>query len=266
MEAGQSGAAVPGPARAIEHLDASDHDALTSATTATATEPAQVQTPAGTADSAMEPTPAPLNGTAAGSEKRTREQDADSEDEAIVHALLPASSSSSSKATSSTPAAAAASAPKPKPRARSRASDAGPAKKKRRSFAPGTPTAWCHQDHQPHDLNEEVLLHCSNRKPIGKPKSDATEPGPTKPCTIKYCEKCLKKQCVSRPFPCPVPRVLTTPTQLRRQRSRDGRIGPSRRLDLLRLSRRVQLHVVPPQTPRRDLDRGAVAVPSGRPL
>ena len=156
----------------------------------------------------METTPAPPpDGGAANSEKRTREQDADSEDEAIVHALLPVSSSSSSKAKLSTPAAA----PKPKPRARSRASDAGPAKKKRRSFAPGTPTAWCHQDHQPHDLNEEVLLHCSNRKPIGKPKPDATEPGPTKPCTIKYCEKCLEKQCVSRPFPCPIPCMLTPP-------------------------------------------------------
>lgn len=201
MEAGQPGAAVPAPADAarVEHLDASDHDAQNrTASSTTATEPAHVQTPAVTADTTMESTPAPAGG-AVGSEKRSRDDAAandDSEDEAIVHALLP-TSSSSSKAKSSTPAA---SAPKPKPRARSRASDAGPAKKKRRSFAPGTPTAWCHQDHQPHDLNEEVLLHCSNRKPIGKPKPDANEPGPTKPCTIKYCEKCLEKQCVALLF------------------------------------------------------------------
>lgn len=128
-------------------------------------------------------------------EKRSRD------DESLTTPTETAASGASTATIATTPAApptAAKAATASKPRARARTSDAGPAKKKRRSFAPGTPTAWCHQDHQPHDLNEEVLLNCSNMKPFGKPKAGSTDPVPTKLCTIKYCEKCLAKQCVLR--------------------------------------------------------------------
>ncbi|GAA5878340.1 hypothetical protein JCM3774_001992 [Rhodotorula dairenensis] len=175
-------ASAPAAAAAVVNLDASDHDAR-NPLAATAQQPRAPPS----ASTANAPTGLPTAGpNGVAGEKRSRsaaeaadEDGDDNTDDALVNAGRKAG-----------PAAAAT---KPKPRARPRASDAGPAKKKRRSFAPGTPTAWCHQDHQPHDLNEEVLLHCSNRKTIGKPKPDATEPLPTKACTIKYCEKCLEK-------------------------------------------------------------------------
>ncbi|GAA5983776.1 hypothetical protein JCM10908_005922 [Rhodotorula pacifica] len=182
--------APPAAAGAVASLDASDHDARNNLE-----QQQQEETPLdSTADATpMESTPASstgANGVLSG-EKRTRAEDGDTDEEEqeVITATSATTSKGKGKGTS-TPASGTA---KPRPRARPRASDAGPAKKKRRSFAPGTPTAWCHQDHQPHDLNEEVLLHCMNRKTIGKPKPDATEPQPTKACTIKYCEKCLEK-------------------------------------------------------------------------
>lgn len=200
MEGTQPGAelvpaATTAPAAIANSLDASDHDARNQVA-ASAAPARERQAPLSTAMAAANVTPVPNGATG---EKRSRgaaeaADDGDEDNNDAEAAAAPAASP-----VAGPPPLAATPAAKPKPRARPRASDAGPAKKKRRSFAPGTPTAWCHQDHQPHDLNEEVLLHCSNRKAIGKPKPDATEPLPTKPCTIKYCEKCLEKQCVPRP-------------------------------------------------------------------
>ncbi|GAA5999757.1 hypothetical protein JCM10207_005894 [Rhodosporidiobolus poonsookiae] len=62
----------------------------------------------------------------------------------------------------------------------------GPPKKKRKSE--GKPaTAFCHQDHQPHEIAKVVVLRCTGQKPVGKNKT-------MKPCTLAYCEKCLKNR------------------------------------------------------------------------
>ncbi|GJN90935.1 hypothetical protein Rhopal_003949-T1 [Rhodotorula paludigena] len=69
-----------------------------------------------------------------------------------------------------------------------------PKKKPRKSNGPKPVTQYCHQDHQPHDVSKVTLLRCTGEKPAGKPKPGSTDPLPTKPCTLSYCERCLQNR------------------------------------------------------------------------